>query len=266
MIATKKRLLFLLLFFGCKSPNSPSLLLPEVAKLEEGHFFINENRIEKLGSFSYRSNFKATLGQGDRIEEGSESIEVLGDGKRLLLKKTIDSSHFFELFSDGVSFIVKNQNQPWRKEDIHHQMYKKLFCDAMNLNHWLISQLAVDKKLDFKKGDKVLKKISFKNSISSDAPLLKRLASSRGPFKSVQSSLVAIEMSMDERLRIPVSADFFIDILGQGESYLKIRASMAIDQRHHQKLSMPEIKKQEVESAPVNLSHRFAELMGEFNK
>lgn len=255
-----KRLLFILLLLlegcgGCQRPLKPEPKKKALSEQADDDFFIDDKKLKNLEHFSYKANFALSFGQGDKLSESLESMEIVKDGKRMLLKKSIDGSHFFELMSDGESFLIKNQNNPWQV-GASPQMYKKLFGDALNLTKWLLDQVALGNKNMDHDGQG---RFEVRAQIPSDAPLLKKLAAYNG-FKTIAGCRVAAKISMDQGLSLPVLAHFSIDVRGIEEHFFKIRADMAFNESKRE-LAWPEVSAGEAEAFPVNLSARFLQLM-----
>lgn len=244
----KLLLLIILLLSGCTQKKAVQVEKTEVLS-ETDRFFINEQKLKKLAHFTYGAKIEFTIGQGSNLKTSAESIEIVADEGRLLLKKSTDSSHFIELFKNGDSFLVKNQGQAWRRED--SPLYQKIMDESLNMVGWLTSQLAI-----LESGNKLVVKDA---QINKDAPMLKALAM-KPEYSVIKSAKVSAVVSFDQKLAIPEEADFLVDILSEQGRFIKIKASMALKQVGVA-LVMPTATESLSPGVPVNLSSRFNQLM-----
>lgn len=248
------RILLLAVFLsGCRGNRAAESSLPVAKKSQEP--WISEDKLKSFGGFVYNAELQLSLGQAEKVKSSQETVQIEGNGGRFWLKKSLDSVHFMELFKEGDSILVKSQNGPWQQ--IEKQ--PKIFEDSLNLAQWLAELALVDelKKKEFG----AVSKFSLRNApLSPKAPLLKRLAKLQGLFSAIKSSNITLDIEFDQGARMPVSSSFLIEILGEKNSFLKIKASMVIAKKALWERERPMLGAQAL-MAPVNLTSRFDELM-----
>lgn len=256
MTMVKAFTLLFLLSLGGSSCSRHEKKPAEAIQKAKHEFFISQEGLKKLQSFDYRSHLEIEIGKDGKTKTSIEDVQIIGDGKFLLFKKALDKYHFFEYMSDGDSLVVKNQYQAWRKDADGH-FFEKLLDDAFNLVLWLNTNLALDGKLSKVQNGSMTKFSVDNQPLSKDASLLKLVPEAL--LTSVKDSRVFAEIDVDQNTKLPRVAQFFVEVLGKDQSFIKIKASVAMND-NKQVLSWPQVSTEE-NSMPVNLSSRFKELL-----
>lgn len=248
-----------------KQPNAPVNVKSEPVTLSKFHLH-PKAIFDKTKTFSYRSELTITLNRDGQSSESKESIEIVGDDQRILLKKRIDPYHFIELYSENFdAFMIKTQNGSWHSGRDNKPMYQALLNDGLNTVAWLIDEFSLQEAMLRNSVEKGVVNTYFVRGaqLAQHSPFYLQTLTPILSFFSLERSQVDCEVSLDRKTDIPVFARCDAAIIGSKDHWIKINATMTLDTRGlAQSIETPVVKDDEPILVPVNIGPRFRDLLG----
>ncbi len=256
-------LIVLLGIGGCRACNEPRILeIPEQKVALRPYEIEPFSLFDWTKSFSYSSKLELVLGRADEQSASREFIEATGFNGQIHMTKKIDEAHYFEVFADNKSYLVKNREGEWRENKDNKPFVEALIKDGFNANDWFIEHLGLgeflvkDERLSIGKNFYVLEKAKIKF----EAPFWKNLGKVSPEYKELKNAAIRGSIEIDAK-KVPLLSNFIIEAQLDNGHWLKLSVETKLVPSANEVLAKPKAIKDGPLLYPINIVPKFNELM-----